>query len=196
MARLRDLSRLPPTPRSCTPRCLHLVRVAWGTAERRDLAILSAHGVPRVRQTRQKRRNRDFAAPHAASCAAPPPRRAAVARPRVRRARSDVGTSQTCAHAARIRAGNTPESPEVEVVGGEGRSGCTHKVARNRYVQLARITRSGARSTTSSVRPWDVELCPPQVLVAGRLCRPVTGVSSGLTCRPTGRSGRGIPDEC
>ena len=61
--------------------------------------------------------------PHAASCAAPPPRQAAAARPRVRRARDDVGMSQTCAHAARTGAGNTPESPEVEVVGGEGRSG-------------------------------------------------------------------------
>ena len=60
---------------------------------------------------------------HAASCAATPPRQAAVARTRVRRARIDVGTSQTCAHAARTGAGNTPESPEVEVVGGEGRSG-------------------------------------------------------------------------
>lgn len=62
-----------------------------------------------------------FAAPLAASCVAPPLRQAAVARPRVRRARTDVGTSPT-----------------------EG--------ARNRYVQFARITESGARSTTSSVR--------------------------------------------
>jgi len=61
--------------------------------------------------------------PHAASCASPPPRQAAVARPRVRRARTDVSTSQTCAHAARMGAGNTPKSPQVEVVGGEGRSG-------------------------------------------------------------------------
>jgi hypothetical protein len=56
-------------------------------------------------------------------CRPPLPRQAAVARLRVRRARTDVGTSQTCAHAARMGAGNTPESPEVEVVGGEGRSG-------------------------------------------------------------------------
>ena len=51
--------------------------------------------------------------PHAASCAAPPPRQAAAARPRVRRARDDVGMSQTCAHAARMGAGNTPKSPKV-----------------------------------------------------------------------------------
>ena len=95
--------------------------------------------------------------PHAASCASPPPRQAAVARSRVRRARTDVGTSQTCAHAARMGAGNTPKSPEVEVVGGEGRSGRTHKVARNRYAQLGRTTGSGARSTTSSVRRRVVE---------------------------------------
>ena len=61
-----------------------------------------------------------FPPPHAASCASPPPRQAAVARSRVRRARTDVGTSQTCAHAARMGAGNTPKSPKVEVVGGEG----------------------------------------------------------------------------
>ena len=54
-------------------------------------------------------------------------------------------------------AGNTPKSPEVEVVGGEGRSGRTHKVARNRYAQLGRTTGSGARSTTSSVRRRVVE---------------------------------------
>jgi len=64
-----------------------------------------------------------FAAPLAASCAAPLLHQAAIARPRVRRARTDVGTSQACAHAARTGAGNTPESPEDEVVGGEGRSG-------------------------------------------------------------------------
>ena len=51
--------------------------------------------------------------PHAASCAAPPPRQAEAARPRVRRARDDVGMSQTCAHAARMGAGNTPKSPKV-----------------------------------------------------------------------------------
>ena len=72
--------------------------------------------MPGVWETRQNRRNRDFAAPHAASCAAPPPRQAAVARHRVRGAQYDVGISQTCAHAARMGAGNTPESPELEVV--------------------------------------------------------------------------------
>ena len=51
--------------------------------------------------------------PHAASCAAPPPHQAAVARPRVRGAQYDVGISQTCAHAARMGAGNTPKSPKV-----------------------------------------------------------------------------------
>ena len=51
--------------------------------------------------------------PHAASCAAPPPRQAAVARPRVRGAQYDVGISQTCAHTARMEAGNTPKSPKV-----------------------------------------------------------------------------------
>ena len=42
-------------------------------------------------------------------------------------------------------------------MGGEGRSGRTHKVARNRYAQLGRTTGSGARSTTSSVRRRVVE---------------------------------------
>ena len=51
--------------------------------------------------------------PHTASCAAPPPRQAEVARPRVRGAQYDVGISQTCAHAARMGAGNTPKSPKV-----------------------------------------------------------------------------------
>ena len=49
--------------------------------------------------------------PHTASCAAPPPRQADVARPRVRGAQYDVGNSQTCAHATRMGAGNTPKSP-------------------------------------------------------------------------------------
>ena len=40
------------------------------------------------------------------------------------------------------------------------------------------------------------ERVPTGLQLAGRLCRPVTGVSRGLTCRPTGRSDRGIPDEC
>ena len=51
--------------------------------------------------------------PHAASCTSPPPRQAAVARSRVRRGRTDVSTSQTCAYAERIGAGNTPKSPKV-----------------------------------------------------------------------------------
>ena len=47
-------------------------------------------------------------------------RQAATARSRVRRARKDVGSSQTCAHAAPMRAGKTQKSPQVEVTGGEG----------------------------------------------------------------------------
>ena len=47
-------------------------------------------------------------------------RQAAAARSRVRRARADVGSSQTCAHAAPMGAGKTQNSPQVQVTGGKG----------------------------------------------------------------------------
>ena len=47
-------------------------------------------------------------------------RQAATARSRVRKARTDVGSSQTCAHAAPMGAGKTQKSLQVEVTGGEG----------------------------------------------------------------------------
>ena len=111
--------------------CLAAARYAAYTWSRRyrarpNVAILQSCKRTACPGSGKRVRNAEIATSppsHAASCAATPPLQAAVARPRVRRARTDVGTSQNCAHAARTGAGNTPESPEVEVVGGEGRSG-------------------------------------------------------------------------
>ena len=58
----------------------------------------------------------------------------------------------------------------------------THKVARNRYVQLARITGSGARSTTSSVRRRVVEFWVVAHATDGSLQQRLLGVACGLAC--------------
>ena len=77
------------------------------------------HGEHGLWQTRQNRRNRDFAAAARGLLCLAATYRAATARSRGRRARVDVGTSQTCVHAALIGVGKTQKSSEVEVVGGE-----------------------------------------------------------------------------